>query len=1463
MTRRPISSARQPRHRRLRPVASLRTFAAAVPTIVGTAVLAVVAAAAPIAAPISGASPVPTTTAATASSTTAATTSVPTTTATSTASASTTTVAPSTTTSAPPSTSTSSTSTSSTSTSTPSSTSTSTPSHPTTPTSTTTPARTGRSSVADANPAVAGPAFTCAVPTSFLSQGTPSTQLFFSTYGAGSVTYTPLGSAFSGTYNALAFDPTDDYLYAITLGSNTLLKIDSAGGVTSLGAVTGLPTASNTPSNGAFDTNSASTPGHMWVTGGNGSTTAYEIDVTTTPPKVITTLALSKAWQPIDFSSDAGFMWGLATTTLYRMDLSTGTVTTFAAPSGVNSGNFGAAWTLSNGNLGFSNNNTGDIYQLSVTNPSSSAPTFALVSHYTGPVAGSSNDGAACVAQPVDLSIAKSGPASVSPSGLITWSIVVTNNGPGASSGFVVNDVVPASVTNVKSSTSGCAITGNSVQCSQGALTVGNTTTITLTGTAPATFGTCFTNTATVLGNESDPNSANNSASFQTCTSPGLGLTKTASVPSFAGPGTHITYSYLVTNLSTSLALTAVGVTDPMTGLSAVTCPSTTLAAGASETCTATYTTTQADVDRGSINNTGTARGTPPTGSALTATSAVTVPATQTPTIALLKTASVGGYTAPGTHITYSYKVTNTGNVTLTAVGVTDPMVGLSAVTCTTTTLAPAAVETCTATYTTTQADVDRGSIANTGTASGTPPTGSAVTATSSVTIPGTRTPTIALLKTASISTFAAAGVPITYSYKMTNTGNVTLTSVRVTDPMVGLSAVTCTTTTLAPAAVETCTASYTTTQADVDRGSIANTGTASGTPPTGPAVTATSSVTIPGTRTPSIGLVKTADANSYSATGIKITYSYKVTNTGNVTLTSVGVTDPAPRLTAITCPTTTLAPAASETCTASVTTNQTDVDRGHITNTGTATGTPPTGPAVTAQSTVTVTGVQTPSIGLVKTASPTGFSAAGVLITYSYTVTNSGTVTLTSVGVTDPMSGLSAITCPSTTLAPGTNETCTATYTTTQADVDRGSVTNTGTASGTPPTGPALTDHSTVTVPATRTPTITLVKTASVGGYTAPGTHITYSYKVTNTGNVTLTSVGVTDPMSGLSAITCATTTLAPAATETCTASYTTTQADVDRGSIANTGTATGTPPTGSAVTAQSSLTIPGTRTPTISLAKTAERDRIHRRRVEDHLQLQSDQHRECDPDGGGRDGSHGGPVLDHVSDHDTGPGGSRDLYGHLHDDPGGRGPGPHHQHGHGQRHAPDRSHGDGAVDGDGAGHPDAGHLPHQVGQCQQLCQSRHPDHLQLPGDQYRQCDVDGGGGHRSDGGAVGDLLRPDLAGPGGQRDLHAPATRPFRPDVDRGHITNTGTATGTPPTGPAVTAVSSVTVPAAAAAAIAIVKSASVTTFSVPGTLITYSYRVTNTGNVTLTPVVVSDPMAGLSAVNCTSTTLLVGSQ
>ena len=471
-----------------------------------------------------------------------------------------------------------------------------------------------------------------------------------------------------------------------------------------------------------------------------------------------------------------------------------------------------------------------------------------------------------------------------------------------------------------------------------------------------------------------------------------------------------------------------------------------------------------------------------------------------------------------------------------------------------------------------------------------------AATASETITVAGQ--PAIGIVKSADISSFSAPGTLVSYSYLVTNTGNVDLGSVTVSDPMANLSPVSCPATTLAPAAFETCTASYTTTQADVDAGGITNTGTAFGTPVNvgsqgsgagaGKPVAAQSTLTIPAVQTPAIGIVKSADISSFSAPGTLVSYSYLVTNTGNVDLGSVTVSDPMANLSPVSCPATTLAPAAFETCTASYTTTQADVDAGGITNTGTAFGTPVNagsqgsgagaGKPVAAQSTLTIPAVQTPAIGIVKSADISSFSAPGTLVSYSYLVTNTGNVDLGSVTVSDPMANLSPVSCPATTLAPAAFETCTASYTTTQADVDAGGITNTGTAFGTPVNvgsqgsgagaGKPVAAQSTLTIPAVQSPALSVKKSSPTASYSAVGNSITYDFLVTNTGNVTLSDISVSDTetapatQANLSAVSCPEPSLAPEANETCTATYGVAQADLNNGSVSDSATASGTPP-------------------------------------------------------------------------------------------------------------------------------------------------------------------------------------------------------------------------------------------------------------------------------------------------------------
>ncbi|MBT2534184.1 hypothetical protein J7E83_19050 [Arthrobacter sp. ISL-48] len=441
-------------------------------------------------------------------------------------------------------------------------------------------------------------------------------------------------------------------------------------------------------------------------------------------------------------------------------------------------------------------------------------------------------------------------------------------------------------------------------------------------------------------------------------------------------------------------------------------------------------------------------------------------------------------------------------------------------------------------------------------------------------------------------------GQVITYSFEFTNTGDVPLTDIRINETGftgTGTAPVAvCPTGPVAPAAAVTCTATYTVTQADVDAGSISNTATGTGTPPPGittPPVSPPSEVIVPAPPAPALTVVKSASPETITAAGQPVTYSFLVTNTGNVTLKDITVNEGnftgTGDLSDVTCDAgaASLAPAATVTCTATYTATQADVDAGAITNTATATGTPPgtTTPPVSPPSETTVTIPAAPGITVVKSASSETITAAGQSVTYSFLMTNTGNVTLKDITVNEGnftgTGDLSDVTCDAgaASLAPGATVTCTATYTVTQADVDAGSISNTATATGTPPgtTTPPVSPPSETTVAIPAAPGITVVKSADAGALKSlvAGQTITYSFVVTNTGNVTVTNAAVVEgDFSGagkLSQVTCpdGAASLAPGAIITCSATYTVVQADLISGTITNTAAATGRVPGGAAL--------------------------------------------------------------------------------------------------------------------------------------------------------------------------------------------------------------------------------------------------------------------------------------------------------
>ena len=585
-----------------------------------------------------------------------------------------------------------------------------------------------------------------------------------------------------------------------------------------------------------------------------------------------------------------------------------------------------------------------------------------------------------------------------------------------------------------------------------------------------------------------------------------------------------------------------------------------------------------------------------------------------TASLALTKTANPTTVTAAGQTVVYTFEVTNTGNTTLTGIGITETVFTgtgtLPTPTCVATTLAPAATTQCTTTYTTTAADLGATTIDNTAVATGQDPATGTVTspdASAQVTV----TPAVAALdltKTANPATVTAAGDTITYTFHVTNTGNVPIDSIAIQEGTFSgtgsLTAITCNATTLAPAASTDCTATYQATQADIDAGQITNDATATGDDPAGDPITSpTADATVTATAAPALTLTKTVSPTSGTTPGDTITYSFLIENTGNTTITNPTAaevtftgTGTAP---VIDCPPgVILAPGDSTICTAPYTLTQADVDAGQINNTATATGTDPTGGTVTSNdSDVTLPIPSTPALTLTKSANPTAIVNAGDTITYTFDVTNSGNVTATAIGITETaFSGtgtLSPITCNATTLAPAATTQCTATYQATAADIAAGIIDNTAEATGTDPGNNTITSPpSTATVTAVNA-ALDLTKTANPATVTAAGDTITYTFHVTNTGNVPIDSIAIQEgTFSGtgsLTAITCNATTLAPAASTDCTATYQATQADIDAGQITNDATATGDDPAGDPITSPTAdATVTATATPALTLTKT-----------------------------------------------------------------------------------------------------------------------------------------------------------------------------------------------------------------------------------------------------------------------------------
>ncbi len=536
------------------------------------------------------------------------------------------------------------------------------------------------------------------------------------------------------------------------------------------------------------------------------------------------------------------------------------------------------------------------------------------------------------------------------------------------------------------------------------------------------------------------------------------------------------------------------------------------------------------------------------------------------------------------------------------------------------------------ASYTLDQDDIDAGSITNTATTVADSPGGTGAGDTSDDPDDPTTTtddPTVTQLPESPAMELSKAsdlddggdglqaGDTIDYTFTLTNTGNVSLSNVVVNDPQLGGDLT-------GPAGgdsdgdgeldvTETWTynASYTLDQDDIDAGSITNTATTVADSPGGtgagdtsddpddPTTTTDDPTVTTLAQSPELLLTKIAQPSTdgaFDTLGEVVTYTLTVANTGNVTISDVTLVDVNADSGSISpASIASLAPGVTTTFTATHTIDQADLDAGLVSNQATVNGNNPMNMPVTDDSddpsTIgandpTIIDVdQMPELTTTKSALPAmdgAYDTAGEVLLYEIVVVNTGNVTLTDVRITDPNADAGSISpVLVTSLAPGETVLFSAGHSITQADLDFGSVSNQAMAEGEDPSGNPVMDDSddpTTTDPDDSTVTgipqfasLTIEKSTTNSFYTNLGDLIVYEIVVTNTGNISLNGITVTDANAQ---ITSASTipVLVPGDSVTLTAEHVVVQADIDVGSVANTAIATVTAPNGSVIIAEDS---------------------------------------------------------------------------------------------------------------------------------------------------------------------------------------------------------------------------------------------------------------------------------------------------
>lgn len=314
----------------------------------------------------------------------------------------------------------------------------------------------------------------------------------------------------------------------------------------------------------------------------------------------------------------------------------------------------------------------------------------------------------------------------------------------------------------------------------------------------------------------------------------------------------------------------------------------------------------------------------------------------------------------------------------------------------------------------------------------------------------------------------------------------------------------------------------------------------------------------------PSLMIEKTSSYPSYKKAGDIITYTYKVTNNGNVPISGpIQISDNRTQGGApFTIDINSLVVGQTITGSYQYVITPNDLNSISITNTAYAIGTYAGNQIISNTDTVTILRLEKRSISIIKNAYPIVYYKVGDVITYSYTVINSGNTAIQApIQISDNRINNGALfTIHNNTLPGGSSITRKYNYTITQADINAGSVTNTAHAEGDHGNQHIISENNdSATVYLSINPKLTIEKTASTSTFNQSGQVITYRYNVTNTGNVPINGpITVSDNRIN-GPITISPNNLSIGATVSGSATYTITQSDINNGRVTNRATASG----------------------------------------------------------------------------------------------------------------------------------------------------------------------------------------------------------------------------------------------------------------------------------------------------------------